>query len=272
MIRVLTVLSLCVVSNTAHASLLGDEVVFDWGDGCCATSDPAVVVDPGVEWVDVDIIGWTAFDVDVNVTANTWRIDFQSEFRVYRSDIGLDPMFALVDLDPVCPDGSAGTVTGVTTLSTNVSTSEWDPAQVDWNDHEAFIMADPIGLSGDGEFYMAPGDYIEVEIEFSCPPAAPELTIDGSCPGPQTVEVTGMTPGGSAGIIASNSLGSDPMMGGPCASGMTDLAGPMFVTTVYDLDGDGEYNFTPTMPSGACGRYIQFVDLTTCDTTNTASF
>ena len=69
--RFLTVLSLFVCSNAAHASLLGDEVVFDWGDGCCATSDPALVVDPGVEWVDVDIPGWTAFDVDVDVTANT---------------------------------------------------------------------------------------------------------------------------------------------------------------------------------------------------------
>ena len=181
-------------------------------------------------------------------------------------------MFALVDLDPVCLDGSTGTVTGVTTLSTNVSTSEWTPDQVDWNDHEAFVMADTFGLSGDGEFHMEAGDYIEVELEFSCPPAEPELTIGGSCPGSQTVDVTGMTPGGMAGIIASTSLGGDPMIGGPCGSSSTGLTTPFFVTTVSDGDGDGEYHFTPTMPSGVCGRYIQFVDLTTCDTTNAASF
>jgi hypothetical protein len=264
---------LLTLSASAHASLLGDSVVFDWGDGVAATSSPAVVADPGVEWVDVVIPGWDPFEVNVDVTANTWRIDFISEFRVYSgADPGLFKMFALVDLDPVCADGSTGTVTGVTTIGTNVLASQWLPEQVDWDDNAAFVMADPVALDGDSEFYMFPGDFIELELEFSCPDAAPELSIGGDCPGPQPVDVTGMTPGGSAGIIASSFLGGDSMLGGPCASVATGLTAPFFVTTVYDWDGDGEYHFTPATPGGACGRYIQFVDITTCAMTNAASF
>ena len=53
---------------------------------------------------------------------------------------------------------------------------------------------------------------------------------------------------------------------------VTGLSSPNFVTTFTDYDGDGELHFTPSVGPAVCGMHIQFVDLLTCEITNTAQF
>ena len=96
----------------------------------------------------------------------------------------------------------------------------------------------------------------------------PMLDVTGSCPGPITFDVMGLTPGTRIAVLA-GAPGSDTLPGGPCADTRTDLSSVRLLSTVPDWDRDGQISLAPFVPGGACGRTVQVIDLTTCLLTNT---
>jgi probable HAF family extracellular repeat protein len=92
------------------------------------------------------------------------------------------------------------------------------------------------------------------------------LSITGSCPGAATIGITGATPGGTV-PLARGTPGSFIVPGGACAGTELGLASPRLLRTLT-ADGDGNINLNANLPPGACGVYLQALDLTTCDTSN----
>ncbi|MFT4626262.1 MAG: hypothetical protein ACI8PZ_004939 [Myxococcota bacterium] len=93
---------------------------------------------------------------------------------------------------------------------------------------------------------------------------AQSLSVDGACPGPATIDISGVTPGGDAVLLVGNSgLGSDVIPSGPCAGMATDLAGLRMGTRLPGVD-DGAWTFSPTLADAWCGRAIQVLDPATC--------
>ena len=97
---------------------------------------------------------------------------------------------------------------------------------------------------------------------------AQSLTMEGSCPGPVDLTVTGLTPGGDFILLVGDDLGSGTISGGPCdgsAHGFESLV--KFFGPLSDTDGDGSFTATPTVPARACEVGFQVMDIETCDTT-----
>ena len=101
----------------------------------------------------------------------------------------------------------------------------------------------------------------------------PTLTVEGLCPGPSTIRVENVTPGGAVRLIAGSDLGSFVGARGPCPGvdiGIVPpltMAGPAF----NDRDDDGVLEFTPDLPAPSCGRPLVAVDVTTCTVSAPAS-
>ncbi|MFT4622422.1 MAG: hypothetical protein ACI8PZ_001078 [Myxococcota bacterium] len=97
--------------------------------------------------------------------------------------------------------------------------------------------------------------------------AAPSLALDGACPGPITIDVSGMTPSGDVVMLFSRlGAGTDAIPSGACAGTVTGLAG---IRKGFKAPADdaGAMSMYPTLPDGACSSSIQFLDLATCELT-----
>jgi hypothetical protein len=243
-----------------------DGVELDFGDGSTACVLTEMVA-PGYEWIgagpDLCMAGPSG-RLDVDVSDDTLRIDFTALQSFGTGGILDLPVFTIGDLEPVCPDGDIGSVIGLGSVTTNMDPLQWVPTDVAYGADYVQILGNPAdGLNMDTQI----GDFIEIEVLFDCTPG-PALAIGGSCPGPMTVDVTGITPGGQVGVISSTALGSDVVPAGLCAGTATGLASPNFMFLLNDTDSDGEMSFTPTVPGWGCGRHLQMVDMTTCTATN----
>lgn len=93
------------------------------------------------------------------------------------------------------------------------------------------------------------------------------LTVGGSCPGPASIEGSGLTPGGMVFLLGSAAPGTTAIGGGPCAGTVTALATPSRRVTLT-ADGAGGVSISPSLPPGACGKSVQLLDLTSCVLTN----
>lgn len=96
--------------------------------------------------------------------------------------------------------------------------------------------------------------------------AGPELFVGGSCPGDATVDVTGLTEGGRVQWLIGDAVGEDVVSDGDCVGASSGLTAPRTGLVMTDHDGDGILGFTPRLPSGACSRFLQAIDLDTCRT------
>lgn len=104
----------------------------------------------------------------------------------------------------------------------------------------------------------------------AAPALAQSLSFSGDCPGAVTIDVTGMTPGGTAVFLAGTAgEGSDVIGVGSCVGTETGLAGVRFLFRAVDDDGDGALSFTPDIPDGRCDAVIQVLDVAACAMTNT---
>lgn len=102
-----------------------------------------------------------------------------------------------------------------------------------------------------------------------CPGLAQAQSLDmvGSCPGPVELSVTGLTPGGNFILLVGDAVGAGTISGGPCdgsAIGFESLV--KFFGPITDVDGDGMFTATPSVPARACEVGFQVIDLETCDT------
>lgn len=98
---------------------------------------------------------------------------------------------------------------------------------------------------------------------------APTLTINGACPGTITLSVTGGTPSGSIALISSASQGNSSVPAGSCAGTPLDLSSPSLLAIV-PLDANGGFSIQRNVAAALCGRFIQVLDLSSCQTSNVA--
>ncbi|MFT4623713.1 MAG: hypothetical protein ACI8PZ_002369 [Myxococcota bacterium] len=247
-----------------------DGVEFDFGDGVggCVLTEMVI---PGYEWIDAGpdlCMAGPSGRLDSDVGADYWRIDFTAEQDFGTGGGVLIPLFTLGDLEPVCPDGSTGTINSLTSVTTNMDPLQWEPSEITFGPDYIQLLADP----DDGANVRThPGDFVEVEFDFSCG-AGPSLTVGGSCPGLTPVDATGYTPYGQVAVLMSGGLGSATVPAGPCAGTATGLAVANFQFLINDWDGDGEFHFSPVAPGLFCGINVQFVDMTTCAVSAVGTF
>jgi hypothetical protein len=93
------------------------------------------------------------------------------------------------------------------------------------------------------------------------------FTAVGSCPGPIRFSASGLTPSGNVAVLASNGPGAFVVPSGVCTGLTTGLASPRLLAMV-NADPTGAIVANRIAPGVACGRYMQLVDMATCDTTN----
>jgi hypothetical protein len=251
--------------STAHAGLMGTDVTVDFGDGISGCLLTETVV-RGYEWVDAGpamCMAGPSGRLDIDVGDDYWRIDFTTI-----QDFGMSggrPMFTLNRLQPICWDGSVGTIRDLTSVTTNMDPNEWVPSDITFGRDFIQILGNP---TGDANVRTNTGDYIDVTIDFECPPVnlPPKMQFNGTCPGPMTLEGKGFEPGGSIAVLKGTGPGNDIMPAGPCAGDATGLSGLSYVTSLT-ADSLGEILLTPSIPANLCGSSIQLVDLATCELT-----
>ena len=95
------------------------------------------------------------------------------------------------------------------------------------------------------------------------------LSITGGCPGAIQLAVSSATPSGAVAIVFSPSEGASVVPVGACAGTPLGLDGPSLLT-VLPADGNGEVSLDRNAPAGACGLYLQAVDISSCETSNVA--
>lgn len=94
--------------------------------------------------------------------------------------------------------------------------------------------------------------------------SAVELAVSGECPGPVSLEVNDLSPGGEWAIMTGTGAGSDPVAAGPCAGVDSGLDGMSVRMPLRVDDGSGTAVLSPTLPSEACGRSLGIIDMSTC--------
>jgi hypothetical protein len=268
----LTLSLMLLAASPAYAGLVGTSVEFDFASPGCSLS--ATVVDPGVEFVNTGpglCMAGPSGRQNADVFNDRVRIDFTAE-----QDFGFGgvaaTMFAFRNLNPVCPDGSIGEVTGLGAVTTNMETDEWIPSQIAFSAHEVRIIGNPTALGGDdpNNVRTHPGDFIDVELEFSC---GPTLTLGGVCPTAVTVSAANMTPFGTVAVVRSTAPGSFTVPSGACAGTNLGLSpvGIGLLTTVT-ANASGQVNWSGSVGPGMCTKWFQFVDMSTCTPTNIDQF
>jgi hypothetical protein len=82
-----------------------------------------------------------------------------------------------------------------------------------------------------------------------------------------SINVSGITGGGSVALLSANGPGSFVVPAGPCAGTVTGLSpSGAALRSTSSADGGGMWGITPTIPGAACGAFVQALDLTTCST------
>ena len=92
----------------------------------------------------------------------------------------------------------------------------------------------------------------------------PMLDISGACPGVLDVQIMGVSPGATIGVLRGAGPGSDVIPAGPCAGLRCGLSGLGFVIAVRDADRDGMITVSPSIGGPLCGLSVQMLDTSTC--------
>lgn len=100
--------------------------------------------------------------------------------------------------------------------------------------------------------------------------AAPDLVVDGACPGPATFEVTQATPNTTLAILTADGAGAEVMNGGPCANTALGLDATWSVRKTVTSDANGAFTVSPTFGAAVCGTHMQILDTSTCTVSNVA--
>ena len=135
------------------------------------------------------------------------------------------------------------------------------------------VVGPGLSLAEDGRLHVEVDlDYGDGDLEAilaldlpSCGDDGIELTIGGECPGTIEVDVSGATPSSALAILSGAALGADPIPAGPCFGTPTGLSSISLLSLVTS-DVDGGFELVRSVPGNACGRLIQVLDLTSCET------
>ncbi len=110
-----------------------------------------------------------------------------------------------------------------------------------------------------------------VGLSFGSSAFAQDFNVSGACPGVVNLELTNGTPNGNHVFVTGTLGGSTVMMGGPCVGDTLDLGAPLKVRFNGAADGAGAKTLSPNVGAGACATGGQWLDLTTCTTTEALS-
>lgn len=100
--------------------------------------------------------------------------------------------------------------------------------------------------------------------------SAPAQTLTagpGSCPGPNTFQVRGMTPLGVMGAVTGSPGSSTIPAGWTCAGTVVPLTN-MRHNVSFSVDGAGNVDLDVNVPAGKCEDWAVVVDANTCVVTN----
>jgi len=104
--------------------------------------------------------------------------------------------------------------------------------------------------------------------------SGPRLSVDATCPGggPIRIEWSGASPGGQVALIFARNTGSFIVPSNyPCAGTQLGLgANQIQLAWQGGAGANGSRTLNTTAGPGACGGYLQLLDLTTCATSNVA--
>lgn len=98
-------------------------------------------------------------------------------------------------------------------------------------------------------------------------PTGPRFAGTGTCPGPMSISISGLTPGGRVAVARGTGPGAAVIPAGPCAGRSLAIASPSLVGT-FVIPPSGTLSVNPTFGPGQCNKAFQAVDLATCATTN----
>jgi hypothetical protein len=233
------------VTTVDFTGLLYDEVIYDqWAaQGVMIPSEPtaygpATVLFPQDGWGTIQL---DVFVAELDAPATSVAIDFAGEVRIEL----YDDTGALVHSSSTF--GSGGGSNPTTGLFAGlVSTVPFTRVHV-------VDVADNVPNIDD------------LHVGWSTGPA---LSIGGTCPGPVQVSMTDLTPNGNVAVVRAAAAGSAIVPGGPCVGTPLDLAAPLSLIGIFPADAAGNFSVSPTLGAAACGKQVQIIDLTTCDTSN----
>ena len=234
----------------------------------------------GVQTLTSDAAGhrWTSFGVPCLSRLISPTMDF--------AGLGTPQLRFDSDLDDVAwmahfsgPSGPLGNGTSDLDVSTDGGatwTSQWSEiAQVD-----GFTPAIPVDLTAYAgqpavqiAFRYAGDDGHEWVVDNAVVdnggnPSGPALALSGSCPGPASLQGSGMTPGGTVALAYGTQLGATTVAGGSCAGAPVALLDPRRVVFVV-ADGGGSFALPLLLPQAACGVLVgQGLDLGSCTATS----
>lgn len=99
------------------------------------------------------------------------------------------------------------------------------------------------------------------------------LDVEAGCPGGGRIDIawSGASPSGRAAIVFASNTGHYVVTQGPCSGTTLGLGSSRIrLAEIGDSDANGDGHISATARAGACGGYLQLLDLTTCTTSNVA--
>jgi hypothetical protein len=99
--------------------------------------------------------------------------------------------------------------------------------------------------------------------------ADPSLTITGTCPGPQSLEISGLTPSATYHVLTGRGAGADTVTAGACLV-TTDMKAPKVkLSALSDPSGNAVIDINTS--AGSCPGTVEIVDEATCTTSSMAT-
>jgi len=97
------------------------------------------------------------------------------------------------------------------------------------------------------------------------PERVPTLSFSGTCPGPMTLNLSGMTPNGPIKVVSSSQTGAVAVPAGPCAGSVSGLGlSNLRLRANLTADAAGDASLSVTLPGAACAAYVQVLDGDSC--------
>ena len=192
--------------------------------------------------------GSTLYAADDFGTHQVWVIDTASETVIASPSLGL---------------GNSPTGIDITSDGTSVYIAGGISNLVHVMDTATNSITDSIAV---GVNAAALGEFITPS---ESPPPELTLTVEGVCPGLQTISIAGATPGGAVQFWGAESEGTFTVVGGACDGTVVGLDTPQRLL-VSTATGDGTLIVFRNVQGGFCGKYLQVGDGESCRTSNTA--
>ena len=203
----------------------------------------------------------TTFVATTNVFADGGYWDVQRNALVV-NQIGAQDFFSVDMMGFATPLASNGSFTDNNDFDLDRATGQlfaWD-----WSSTQRTYSAATFALLGQTASGFSSDAMAIID---SAPPMGPMISSVGTCPGPVTITVNGLTAGGQVAFVRANATGSFTVPSGACAGTNLGLNAPQLLTTMMVPPG-GTLTIPANLGAGQCTKYFQAVDLSTCQVSN----